>query len=45
MIKVFPISYSVNNFNMTFSCTCASKKSVGFFLQNFTSNTETSSKK
>lgn len=44
MIKVYPISYSVNNFNMTFSCTFASKKSVVFF-QNFTSNTETSLKK
>lgn len=33
MIKVYPISYSVNNFNMTFSCTFASKKSVCFFSE------------
>lgn len=33
MIKVYPISYSVNNFNMTFSCTFASKKSVYFFFR------------
>lgn len=45
MIKVYPISYSVNNFNMTFSCTFASKKKCVFFFQNFTSNTETSLKK
>lgn len=32
MIKVYPISYSVNNFNMTFSCTFASKKKCVFFF-------------
>lgn len=33
MIKVYPISYSVNNFNMTFSCTFASKKKCVFFSE------------